>query len=192
MAKQNSIIDAAVMVLESEKKPYDLYQLFDLVTKDMELTDDEKVDYLSKFYNDLTTSAKFVYVGDNQWDLKGNQKIELWEKDGSFYKEYTKVDLPEDYKEEPRVVKPAAKAEPKVVVTAEAKPEVKPEPVIPVIEDKVEETKPELSFEEPVVAPQVEEEVVDTYEEEIFDDFDDFDEDKYNEYMDTYEDQYDD
>ena len=33
-------------------------------------------------------------------------------------------------------------------------------------------------------------EVVENYEEEVFEEFEDFDEDKYNEYMDTYEDQY--
>jgi DNA-directed RNA polymerase subunit delta len=185
MGKRNSMIDAAVMVLQSEKKPYDLYQLFDLVTKEMNLTTDEQVDFLSNFYNDLTTSAKFVYVGDNQWDLKANQKIELWEKDGSFYKEYTKVDVPESEEE-------TVKAKPK------AKPEVKEQPQKEVVEEPVieviEEEKPELSLEEPVVVPTIpSEDDTETYEEEeIFDDFDDFDEDKYNEYMDTYEDQYDD
>ncbi len=32
--------------------------------------------------------------------------------------------------------------------------------------------------------------VVENYEEEVFEEFEEFDEDKYNEYMDTYEDQY--
>lgn len=186
MKTQNSLIDAAVELLQVEKKPYDLYDLFDIVTKDFDLSDDEKGDLVTKFYTDLTTSAKFVYTGENQWDLKANQKIELWEKDGSFYKEYTKVDLPDEYKETPKPRKPVQ--EPVIVVTDELKEEV-----IEVVESVTEEVVESISNETPVpTVTEAPEDVVTDYEEEIFDDFDDFDEDKYNEYMDTYEDQYDD
>ncbi len=190
MKTQNSLIDAAVALLEVEKKPFDLYQLFDILTKDLELSDEKKGEIVTKFYADLTTSAKFVYTGDNQWDLKANQKIELWEKDGSFYKEYTKVDLPEEYKAAPKPKKPVA--EPVVVVTEEP---------------KVEAVKPKVEVVEPVKEPVVKtvvdgtpvpaftettDEVVANYEEEVFEELDEFDEEKYNEYMDTYEDQYED
>ncbi|AIO18234.1 putative DNA-directed RNA polymerase subunit delta [Candidatus Izimaplasma bacterium HR1] len=212
MKAQKSLIDAAVELLEVEKKPYNLYQLFDKVTKGQKFSEDAKADAVTKFYTDLTTSAKFVYTGDNQWDLKANQKIELWEKDGSFYKEYTKVDLPDEYKPAPKPKK-ATKTKTKAKPKAKAKVVEVVEPVIekvvePVIE-KVVEPVIEKTV-EPVIEPVVESvakpddkkaavpvtdesgksEVVETYEEEVFEEFEDFDEDKYNEYMDTYEDQY--
>ena len=196
MQKEISLIDSAVAILETEKKAIDIYQLFDVVTKGKQLSENVKSDIVTKFYTDLTTSAKFVYVGDNKWDLKANQKIELWEKDGSFYKEYTVVELPEDYKEP---TKPAVAKKPRKSTKKAAKAEV----VVPV--EAPIEVPAEVKLEEVVVAKPITEdakattdakatskdEVVEVYEEEIFEEYSDFDEEKYNEYMDTYEDQYD-
>ena len=190
MQRELSLMDAAVALLKSERKPMDIYLLFDKITEEKELSEEQKNDLITKFYSDLITSAKFVYTGENEWDLKDNQKIELWEKDGSFYKEYNVIELPEDMLEEEKP-KPKPKAKPvvveeykeePVVEAAPVKEEVKPEPVVEV----KEEVKPEV---EPVVTPD---EAYDAFEDEVFDDYDDFDEDKYNEYMDSYEDQYDD
>lgn len=217
MQNELSLIDAAVVVLQTEKKAFDLYQLFDIVSAQHGLDEDEKSELITKFYADLTTSAKFVYVGDNTWDLKANQKIELWEKDGSFYKEYTVVELPEEYKKEIKeakaktaaaklkakaeaegvVVVKEAKAEPavKIITEAKAKPVVEPvveaaveEVIQPVIEPVVEDVKTEKVT---VKSDDPSKEAVETYEEEVFEEYEDFDEDKYNEYMDTYEDKYD-
>lgn len=188
MQKELSFMDAAVSILQKDKKPFDLYQLFDRIALDLGVSEEDKLDLVTKFYTDLTTSAKFVYVGDNKWNLKANEKIELWEKDGSFYKEYTVVELPDEYKQE---LFPTPKKHKPVV----AKPVVE-EPIDvlePVVEAKPE---PEVVVEEvvkPVVTAPVVDEVEDTEEyEEVFEDYEDFDEEKYNEYMDTYEDQYED
>lgn len=194
MKNEHSLMEAAVLLLQTEKKPYDLYQLFDIITKGKSFSEAEKNRVITKFYADLTTSARFVYTGDNQWDLKANQKIELWEKDGSFYKEYTKVDLPDELKPPKKEKKPRKTKAKK----AKAKPVV--EPVIIIKEaDKVVEPVVEVVVEavvEPVSkkAPKKttdKDAVVEHYEEEVFEEFDEFDEEKYNEYMDTYEDQYD-
>ena len=194
MKNQKSLIDAAVELLETEKKPYDLYELFDILTKGMKLSNDEKGVVVTKFYTDLTTSAKFLYTGDNTWDLKANQKIELWEKDGSFYKEYTKVDLPDEYKVAPKPKK--AKAEPVVVVAKpKAKPKAKPveevvvEPVEKVVEEAVKPDKAVATPGTPDVTST--DDAIANYEEEVVEEYNEFDEEKYNEYMDTYEDQYD-
>lgn len=193
-----SLVDVAEILLKESKEPLNIYDIFDAVCIRKEIKDSKKNDLVSQFYSDITVSARFMYVGDNTWDLKENQKIELWEKDGSFYKEYTEVDLPDEYKEE-AAKKPAKKTKAKA-----KKASAKEEPVVvvdPVVEEVivVEETpvvegKPANVKEEPVV-PAVEavNETAKTdgegeeFEEELFDDFD---EDKYNEYMDTYEDQY--
>jgi len=189
--KEISFMDAAVSILQKYKKPFDLYQLFDRIALDLNIEEDQKQNLVTKFYTDLTTSAKFVYVGDNKWNLKANEKIELWEKDGSFYKEYTVVELPDEYKQE--LYPPVKKQKPV------AKPVVKVEEPVEVVEivQEVVVEKPVIKVEEPVVIPAAVKPVVtegeetDEYEE-VFEEYEDFDEEKYNEYMDTYEDQYED
>ena len=196
-----SLVDVAEIILLEKKEALNIYELFNLVCKRKEVKENMKKELISQFYADLTVAAKFVYVGDNTWDLKGNQKIELWEKDGSFYKEYTEVVIPDEYldKEAKKPTKAKAKKAkvPKAVkevveqvevkeVDVEAKPE-KEDVVVPVVEAVTEpvveavvaDAKPAVEGETP--------EVVEEFEEELFPDFD---EEKYNEYMDTYEDQY--
>lgn len=198
MSKQGlSLVDIAELILKENKEPASVYDLYDKVCEEKQSTEEEKLENISQFYADITTSAKFVYVGDNTWDLKENQKIDLWEKDGSYYKEYNEIELPEEYKEKPKPV-----AKPKVAeVVVEPVQEVVVEPVVeevveevatqPVVEEPVEEVVVEKQkpLDESVV-PVVEEEFVsEEFDEELFEDFD---EEKYNEYMDTYEDQYED
>lgn len=185
-----SLVDIAELVLRETKEPLSVYDLYDKVCERKVVSEKNKLAFISQFYADITTSARFVYVGQNTWDLKDNQKIELWEKDGSYYKEYTEIELPEEYKEKP---KPKAAKAPS---NAKAKAKVKEEVVV------VEEVKEEVIVEEVVVKPdtvkatQVKDATKDIDAEagsEEFEDpfFNDFDEEKYNEYMDTYEDKYD-
>lgn len=193
MQRELSFMDAAINIMLKEKKAFDLYELFDRISLDFGIEEDEKDNLVSKFYTDLTTSAKFVYVGDNKWNLKANEKIELWEKDGSFYKEYTVVELPDEYKEEHFVVKKQKPA---------PKPVVEEKPAVIVVEEEPIEVVVEKPIVKPVVEPVVEPVAAkpvstdpaeaDEYEEEVFEEYEDFDEEKYNEYMDTYEDQYED
>ena len=189
-----SLIDIAEELLLEKKTQINMYDLFDAACAKKGIDEDAKANLVAQFYTDMISSAKFVYLGENEWDLKEHQEVALWEKDGSYYKEYNKVEVPEEVVEE---VKP----EPKPVVIEE------PEPVFEDIEEEVLE---ETTFEPAVDAYNeevMEEEVtpiedqiipaeeVETGYEDVFDDFeedDDFDEEKYNEYMDTYEDQYDD
>ena len=179
-----SFVDIAELILKEKKEPTSVYDLFDKVCEEKQVTNEEKLDKIAQFYADITTSAKFVYVGENTWDLKENQKIDLWEKDGSYYKEYNEVEIPEEYLEKPKPA-PQPKAEPVVVEPVVEEPVQ--EPVEVVAEPVQEEVQKPL---DESVVPVVENEVdSDEFDEELFDDFD---EDKYNEYMDTYEDQYED
>jgi len=191
-----SLVDVAAVVLKQAKEPLDIYDLFDKVCEIKGVEEDVKPNIISQFYADMTISAKFVYIGENMWDIKENQKIELWEKDGSFFKEYTEVVVPEEYLEEEKPVKTApvinVDEEKKVVeeVVEEVAEEV--EPIVePVVEPVVRKTKQKVDISEE--NDDYEEYVGEEFDDELFDDFDeDFDEDKYNEYMDTYEDQYED
>lgn len=214
MQGEKSLIESASILLENEKKPLNLYDLFDRVTADAGLSAEAKKAAITKFYTDLTISAKFIYVGNNEWNLKVSEKIELWEKDGSFYNEYTVVELPDEYKEAAKPKKPkkltkAAKAKLEKAEAAKLKAEeaeaLKAEKAqakadkaaakkalieeTKVIEDAVVE--PVLSADgTPIVAP-VDETTGEVIEEEnVLQEYDEFDEEKYNEYMDTYEDQY--
>jgi DNA-directed RNA polymerase subunit delta len=180
MSKEKlSLLNIAEIILMDSREPMDIYALFDKACERKELVEEAKKEAIAQFYADITTSAKFVYVGENTWDLKANQKADLWEKDGSFYKEYTKIELPEEYKDKPKPVK-------EKVVVAKPVEEVVEEVVeaAPVVEEpKIEET---VATEDQTEIPEV---INDQFDDELFEDFD---EDKYNEYMDTYEDQYED
>lgn len=185
MNSELSLIQAAVKVLNEEKKPLNIYDLYGKVIKIAYLKDQEQEDTLSKFYTDVVTSAYFVYIGDNEWDLKENHKIELWEKDGSYYKEYNEVKIPKEYQD---IVE--KKAKPAPVAAKPAKKVVKEEESKDFAEVVQEKIVPEVDIVSEVV---FEDEVVENYQQEVFNDYeDDFDEEKYNEYMDTYEDRYDD
>ncbi len=218
--KEQSLIVSAIRVLGEKKEPIEFYTLFTLLCDEKDYSKDERAELITRFYSDITTSAKFVYTGDNNWDLKEHQKIELWEKDGSYFKEYTEIKA-SDYTDRNLVMpKPA----PKKVRAKKAKKATKVvkvdvvEPKVEVIEPKVEEIKEikEVKEVKEVVIEVTKEEVIEKvaevakktgevvkekiagedgfveYDEEVVEDFeDDFDEDKYNEYMDTYEDKYD-
>ena len=107
---EQSLIESAERVLKEKKTPLNLYDLFNIVCAEKKYKESEKSSFITQFYTDLITSAKFVYTGDNTWDLKEFQKTDLSEKDGSFYKEYTKIpDISEEEPKKPKITK-AAKA----------------------------------------------------------------------------------
>ncbi len=210
--KEQSLIVSAIRVLEDKKEPIEFYTLFTMLCDEKGYSKNERAELITRFYSDITTSAKFVYTGDNNWDLKEHQKTELWEKDGSYFKEYTEIKA-SDYTAN-NLVMPAPKpkkvrAKKKTVKKAKAKvvePKVEEVVVEVVKEEVVKEVVVEVTKEEviEIVAQvaKITEEVVKQkiagedgfveYDEDVADDFeDDFDEEKYNEYMDTYEDKYD-
>ncbi|MGS0972694.1 MAG: DNA-directed RNA polymerase subunit delta [Candidatus Izemoplasmataceae bacterium] len=168
--KEWALVDTAEVILKKSKEPINIYDLFDIVAGEKGLSAEEKDVYLTHFYSDITISGRFVYTGDNTWDLKAKQKIELWEKDGSFYNEYTDVEDLQPEVEEPKVK----------------------EEVVEVVQPKVEKEPVEVKTDEEVIIKD--NETLNQDAENIFDDFeeeDDFDEEEYNKYMDTYEEKYD-
>lgn len=215
--KEQSLIVSAIRVLGEKKEPIEFYTLFSMLCDEKGYTSNERAELITHFYADITTSAKFVYTGDNHWDLKEHQKAELWEKDGSYFKEYTEIKA-SDYtdsnlempKPTPKKVR-AKKATKATKATKVAKVETKVEVVTPKVKEikevkevkevVVEVTKEEI-IEKVAQVAKITDEVVKQkiagedgfveYDEDVVEDFeDDFDEDKYNEYMDTYEDKYD-
>jgi len=198
--KEQSYINIAETILKQRKEPIDLYELFDQVIEmknEANFNEDDITEVLTSFYADLTSSAKFVYTGSNTWDLKANQKIELWEKDGSYYNEYTEVtddvmDARIEAQEE-KARQHAQMLEERKIREEELAKQEAMQPEEAVLDEK--ELQSILSQDEELIDDESEELKPEDLEEEkvVLDEFDDdFDEEKYNEYMDQYEDKYDD
>ena len=142
--KQLSLMEAAERILSQNKNPMTFLELFKSLSDSKEMTDEEKAAVISQFYADFIVSAKFIYMGDDLWDLKVRQSIDMWDKDGAYYQEF---------------------------------PDTEGE------EEELDEDEDEEEIEEKNEFELIEEDA--PIEEETFDD------DKYNEYMDDYEDMYD-
>ncbi len=203
--KEQSLIVSAIRVLGEKKEPMEFYTLFTFLCDEKDYSKKERAELITRFYSDIITSAKFVYTGDNHWDLKERQKTELWDKDGSYFKEYTEIkasDYTDSNLEEPapKPKKVRAKKAKKVKKVAE-EPKLEEVIVEPVVEPVIEVTKEEVIEKVAKVAKEADKVVKEKiagedgfveYEEDVAEEYeDDFDEDKYNEYMDTYEDKYD-
>jgi DNA-directed RNA polymerase subunit delta len=187
---QLSILEAAETLLLENKQPMSFLELLQAISEVKKLTEEEKNDITSQVYADFIVSAKFVYVGDDLWDLKSRQSIDLWDKDGAYYDEFP------DYKED----------EPEEFDDDEEEDEEEETEEFDSEKDEDEEDEDEYEFEE-----EEDELEADEFEDDIdYDDFDDvedeyledetdlpvedetdFDDDKYNEYMDDYEKMYD-
>ena len=46
---------------------------------------DEDGSISTQLYIDITTSSKFVYMGNDEWDLKSRQSLDEFDKDGSAF-----------------------------------------------------------------------------------------------------------
>lgn len=206
--KEMSYIDLAEHLLNDTRQPMELYELFDAVVKKSanKISEEDFAKRIAVFYADLTSSAKFVYMGQNQWDLKNNHG-DLWEKDGSYYNEYKEVFDPflesrleraKELEEQHQAMLEARREKEAMIQAARESQDSpalemnEPEDVVISTADLAEELG---NIEEDIeifgMEEVIEEESAETaetapeYEE-------DFDEDKYNEIMDAYEDQYDD
>jgi DNA-directed RNA polymerase subunit delta len=166
--KQLSLIEAAEQILKQNKGPMTFLDLFKVMSEAKEFTQEEIANVISQFYADFIISAKFVYTGDDMWDLKSRQSIDLWDKDGAYYQEFPEYEEEEEFLDEEEEFE---------------------EDELDEEDEEEEEDEFELDEEE-----EFEDEYEDDFdiddEEEVVEE-DDFDDDKYNEYMDDYEDMYD-
>jgi len=161
--KQLSLMEAAERILSQNKNPMTFLELFKSLSDSKEMTDEEKAAVISQFYADFIVSAKFIYMGDDLWDLKVRQSIDMWDKDGAYYQEFPDTEGEEE----------------EVEFEAEDEDEVEEDEA----EEELGEDEDEEEIEEKNEFELIEEDA--PVEEETFDD------DKYNEYMDDYEDMYD-
>ena len=102
MENQMSLIEIALKIMDGLDAPINIYTLIEetLAKKGIK---DEDGSITAKLYTDITVSSKFVYMGDDLWDLKERQSLDQFDKDGSsfnskddYYEEDEEIDEDED------------------------------------------------------------------------------------------------
>lgn len=81
---QMSLLEVAVMLMEQKRTQQNIMSLIKEVLEMKGITD-ENNELTAQLYIDITTSSKFVYMGDDEWDLKSRQSLEKYERDGSAF-----------------------------------------------------------------------------------------------------------
>ena len=84
MENQMSLIEIALEIMESSTSPLNIYTLIEETLKKKGIVDEDG-SIAAKLYTDITISSKFVYMGDDLWDLKSRQSLEVFDKDGSSF-----------------------------------------------------------------------------------------------------------
>ena len=84
MENQMSLIEIALKIMDGLDAPINIYTLIEetLAKKGIK---DEDGSITAKLYTDITVSSKFVYMGDDLWDLKERQSLDQFDKDGSSF-----------------------------------------------------------------------------------------------------------
>lgn len=90
---QASLLEVAILLMNQKHTKQNIRKLISEVLE-MKGLDDEDNSYATQLYIDITTSAKFVYMGNEEWDLKDREPLEEWDKDGAAFN--SKEDLVED------------------------------------------------------------------------------------------------
>lgn len=182
MTIHKSMLEIAAEILKRKRNPQKFDKIFKEVVAELGLSEEESEKRFADFYNDLSLSGIFVYTGDNEWDLKERQSVDLWEKDASFF-----ID-PEELKAR-KAERQAEKARLKAAIEEAQKAAEKPVEEEPEEEITFVASAEDLIPKEENEDAQPEEEVV---VEEPIEDNEMIDEEDYNKYMDEYEDLYED
>lgn len=170
---QMSLLEVALKIMEEKGTTVNIYDLIKEVLAAKGLEDPDNV-YATQLYVDITTSSKFVYMGEDVWDLKSRQSLDQFDKDGaSFNPKGAEGDAIDDDEDEDDFDD----------FDDEDEDRDEDEDDEDRDEDEDEESE-EDEDEEPYDDEESEE------DDESEDEDNSIDEDKYNEYMDDYEDLY--
>ena len=90
----DSLLEIAVKLLQSKKKPKKLKEIVKEVMTKKGYTAEQIKELAPQFMLDFMASGYFVYCGDDTWDLKDRQPVAMLDKDGGDF-EYTSDDLDE-------------------------------------------------------------------------------------------------
>ena len=81
---QMSLLEVAVQLMEQKRSPQNIRTLIKEVFE-IKGVIDEDGSLTAQLYIDITTSSKFVYMGEDEWDLKSRQSLDQYDKDGSVF-----------------------------------------------------------------------------------------------------------
>lgn len=177
--KTLAMIDVAEALLKGQAVPMTIQQLIQSVAEIKSISLDD-IDKLTQLYMDITQSAKFVYCGDDQWDLK-ERNLELWDKDGFAFVHAEEIE--EDVEEDLDFTEFILEDEEEEVIEVEDEEEE-----VEVEDEEIKEEKAYIEIDLPTKSTD-DDDVDDDVEVEF--DKEEYDEDDYNEIMDDYEDMYD-
>ncbi len=94
MENQKSLIEIALEIMEKSNAPLNIYTLLKETLAEKGL-DDPDGSLAAKLYTDISISSKFVYMGEDNWDLKSRQSLDQFDKDGSSF-----ISKDEEYQDE--------------------------------------------------------------------------------------------
>ena len=163
------------LVIELLKEKGEPTPILDLIREALKLKGIEDQDgaATTRLYVDITTSSDFVFCGEGKWDLKANQALEVFDRDGSYFGQ----DIAFDDDEEETL--DASEYDIDDDSDKEDRDEEDEEDI-----DNYEDEADEYEEEKDVTDDDVTEDDEDTLDSG-------YDEDKYNDIMDDYEDMYD-
>lgn len=187
-----SLVEIAIEIQSNNPEKTTFLDLYNKVCEAKNFDEEEKRNHIAQFYTDVTACGDFIYCGDDLWDLKKNQKLDVQEK------EFQSEHIGFEESEEEIVKKPKRKSSRRAKTPLEVEEEENKEEIDS--EDQAYETQ--MTFADDYDYNDEEDEDYSNYEKDFDseldedtlddDEDDDFDEDKYNSIMDEYENQYDD
>ncbi len=176
---QMSLLEIAVLLMEQKQQKYSIKELIQEVLA-LKGIEDSSGELATKLYIDITTSSKFVYMGNEEWDLKSRQSLDEFDKDGSAFNtkeaEIDEEPLDEEEIEDEVFDEDEYDSEDEDEEDEDDEDEYDSED-----EDEEDEDDEDYEDDEDSI---IDGDITERYSE------DDFNEDKYNDLMDDYEDMY--
>ena len=166
--QQMSMLDVAIKLMTEKRTQQPINKIIK-ETLEMKGIDDPDGDYATQLYTDITVSSCFVYMGNDEWDLKSRQSLEEWDNAVSSYNLLAEEDDDDT-----------------AVVEHELATSLDESDSYDYNVDDEDDEDNDVIYDE------------DDYEDDDYDDYDDdyedsyMDEDSYNDIMDDYEDMYED
>ena len=72
---KRSMIEVASEILTNKKGSLSFNELWKKTSSMLEMSEEEKQEYVSRFYTDLSIDSRFVLLEDNFWDLRENHEF---------------------------------------------------------------------------------------------------------------------
>ncbi|MCR5113419.1 MAG: DNA-directed RNA polymerase subunit delta [Acholeplasmatales bacterium] len=99
MGNQMSLIEIALEIMNEHEGAINIYTLIEETLAKKGVSDEDGT-LAAKLYTDITVSSKFVFLGDDNWDLKSRQSLDVFDKDGSSFNSKEDYESDDDEEEE--------------------------------------------------------------------------------------------